>query len=76
MGKKPKKRGIPKEVIDELDIRKKRGSKSYEVGVSVSEQQTKISVPKIISLELNLKKGEKCEMFYDKEKRSIICKFK
>jgi len=70
-----KKRGIPKEVVDKLDIRKKEKIKPIEVTVIVEEHQAKIPIPKQIRLELDLKKGQKCKVEYNKNKKEIICKF-
>ncbi len=67
--------GIPKKVINELSIEKKKENKNYEVAVSVSEHQTKISIPKIVVMELGLKENKKCKLSYDKKKKEIICKF-
>ena len=66
--------GIPKEVIDELKIKKKQ-EYPLEVTVIVEEHQAKIPIPPMIRHELDLKKGQKCKMYYDEDKKQIICQF-
>lgn len=73
--KKGEQKGIPKEIMDDLNVRKKKGEKDYEVAVSVSEHQAKVSIPKIIVMELGLLKNQKCKLSYNKKRKEIICKF-
>jgi len=68
-------KGIPKEIVNELDIKREKKDKKYNVAVSVSEHQAKISIPKIIVMELGLTKNQSCEVTYDKKKKELICKF-
>lgn len=70
-----KKKGIPKDIIEELDITKKENKKEYEVNVIVEEHQAKIPIPKRIRLSMKLNKGTKCIMKYDKAKKELVCKF-
>ncbi len=69
------KKGIPKEVLEELDIRKKILKQPKEVAIIVEEHQAKIPIPKSIRLQLKPKKGDKCKISYDSDKKEIICKF-
>lgn len=71
-----KERVIPKDIFDELDIHKKKEKKPKEVTVIVEEHQAKIPIPKNIRLRLNLKKGAKCILSYDEQKKELVCKFK
>lgn len=71
-----KERVIPKDIFDELDIHKKKEKKPKEVTVIVEEHQAKIPIPKNIRLRLNLKKGTKCILSYDEQKKELVCKFK
>ena len=52
-----KKKGIPKEVRNELDINKKTQT-SFDVTIAVEPHQAKIPIPKKIRLEMNLQKGD------------------
>lgn len=70
-----KKGGVPKEIINELDIHKKNKEIPLEVNVLVEEHQIKIPLPKKIRLRLKLEKGAKCNMSYNEEKKELICKF-
>lgn len=70
------KRGIPKDILDELDIHKKREKKPREVTIVVEEHQAKIPIPKNVRLRLNLKKGAKCLLTYYEDKKELVCKFK
>ncbi|MEK6890016.1 MAG: hypothetical protein AABX35_02400 [Nanoarchaeota archaeon] len=69
------KRGIPKEIIKELDIKSKKPKEVYEVGVVVEMHQVKIPLPKKIRLALKLNKGARCRIIYDQIKKEVICKF-
>jgi len=69
-----KKKGIPKEIVDKLDIHKKI-QKSYEITVTVEPHQAKIPIPKKIRLEMNLQRGAKCKIQYDRQKKELICQF-
>lgn len=71
-----KKEGIPKEILEELDISKKKRKSPYEVTVIVEPHQTKIPIPRNIRLKLGLKKGSKCSIIYDEKNKEVICKFK
>ena len=70
-----KNKGIPKDVINYLDIRKEKVKYPIEVKVLVETHQVKIPIPKNIRDVLDLKSGAKCNMFFDRHKKEIICKF-
>lgn len=70
------KKGIPQEVLDELDIRKKRDIKPIEITVAVEDHQAKIPIPKNIRLKLKLERGAKCIISYDEKNKELNCKFK
>lgn len=65
---------VPKEIVRELDTTVKE-KEPYEVTLTVEEHQAKIPLPKKIRLLLNLKKGAKCKLIFDEEKRELLCKF-
>lgn len=69
-----KEEGIPKSVIDKLKI-KREPEKPYEVTVIVEEHQAKIPIPSDIRWDMDLKKGQKCKVFYNKKNKELICKF-
>ena len=69
------KKGIPEEVLEELDIHKKEIKKPIKVNVMVENFQARIPIPKKMRLHMNLKKGSTCKMTYNKEKKELICKF-
>jgi len=74
MGKK----GIPKEVIEELDIKKKVEKKPFSIRAIVEHHQTRLTVPKNIVLEMNLdsEKENVFEVTYDKKNKEIKYKLK
>jgi len=67
-------KGIPKEVIRELDIKKQDKEEPLIVTANVEEHQVKLPVPAQIRLEINFKKGQKVNVRYNKEKKEIIYK--
>ena len=70
------KKGIPKEVIDHLDIHKVEESKPIEVNVIVEKHQARIPIPREFRLELNLEEGStKCVMSLKKAERQLVCQF-
>jgi len=71
-----KKRGIPKELLESIDINKKNPIKPVEVNVLVEPHQSKIPIPRNIAIDLKLEKGAKCLMLFNKKNKEIICKFK
>ncbi|MEK6886072.1 MAG: hypothetical protein AABX17_03840 [Nanoarchaeota archaeon] len=68
--------GIPREVLNDLDITKRREIKPEEVTVIVERHQIKIPLPKNVRIKLNLKKNTKCIVSYDEENKEVNCKFK
>jgi len=65
-----KKHGIPKEIIEQLDIKKQE---PYKVSIIIEHHQARIPIPRAIREDLNLKKGQKAIIFYDEENKKIIC---
>lgn len=70
------KKGIPKEVIDEIDISKKEKKKEFIIKGIIEHHQSRLTIPKKIVLEAGLEKDNLFEVRYDKEKREIIYKLK
>ena len=68
------KKGIPKKILDELDIRKVK-KEVKEVTVVVERHQAKIPIPRTIREDLNLKKGQKCKLLFNEKKKELVCKF-
>ena len=75
MVKVKKGKGIPKEVLDQLDIRRKE-KEELEVTPLIENHQVRLPIPHKIRLELNLKKSKKCKVRYDRENKELIYKFK
>ncbi|HIH25763.1 hypothetical protein J4476_01155 [Candidatus Woesearchaeota archaeon] len=68
--------GIPKKILDELKIKQpKKEPVETEVTAIVESHQVKIPLPPDVRRHLNLKKGAKCKVRYDEEKREVVCKF-
>jgi flagellar biosynthesis component FlhA len=73
MEKKDKKiKGIPKEIIKELDIHEVVEEKPIKVTAIVEHHQVKLPVPSQIKVEVDFKKGQKLTARYDKTKKQII----
>ena len=70
-----KKRGIPKEVLDELNISKiEKQSKNIEITPIVETHQVKLPVPSIFRREIDWKKGKKIKVNYDPKSRKLTYK--
>jgi len=69
------KKEIPEEIIKSLEIKFPK-AEPIEVTLLIEKHQVKIPIPSAIRHELDLKKGSKCNIIYDKKKREIICKLK
>jgi len=70
-----KKEGIPDEVLDELDIKKVEKPKEFfEITPVVETHQVKLPVPSFIRREIEIKKGQKIKVKYDKKKKELIYK--
>lgn len=70
------KRGIPPDVLEDLDIKKKNKKKSFLINAIVEHHQARLTIPKNIVLDMNLKQGETFEVTYNKENKEIIYKLK
>jgi hypothetical protein len=76
MGKLKNKEGVPKEILEEVDINKKNEPiREFDVSVIVEPHQAKIPIPKNLRLHLKLEKGAKCHLSYNEKNKEIICKF-
>lgn len=71
-----KKGGIPKEVLEDLDIKKKTKKKKSFINAIVEEHQVRLTVPKKISLNIKIKKGQKFEVTYNKKEKKITYQLK
>tara|TARA_Y100000310_G_C20654778_1_gene801406 strand:- start:808 stop:1026 length:219 start_codon:yes stop_codon:yes gene_type:complete len=65
-------KGIPKEVIQELDVKKMEKEEILKVTATVEGHQVKLPVPSQIRLEVDFKKGQRVTVRYNKKKRQII----
>ena len=70
------KRGIPKEVLDELQIEKPKEKKPFIIQGIIEHHQSRLTIPKKVVLDLGLKKGCKFDVSYDVKKKEIIYKLK
>jgi hypothetical protein len=72
------KKGIPKEIIEELDIKKKVEKKPFLIKAIVEHHQTRLTVPKNIVLDMNLnpEKENVFEVTYNKKNKEIKYKLK
>jgi hypothetical protein len=66
---------VPKDIVRELDATVRKEKEPYEVIPTIEKHQVKIPLPKKIRLLLGLKKGAKCKLIFDEEKRELLCKF-
>lgn len=67
-----KKEGIPKEILDELDINKVEKPKdTFEITPIVESHQVKLPVPPTIRREIDFQKGKKIKVKYDKKKKEL-----
>lgn len=66
-----RKRGIPKKILEELNITKTEKIKPIEVTATVENHQVKLPVPAQIRLEIDFKKGQKLKVSYIKEKNIL-----
>ena len=66
------KKGIPKEIIEELDIKKKVEKKPFLIKAIVEHHQTRLTVPKNIVLDMNLnpEKENVFEVTYNKKNKA------
>ncbi|MBS3081593.1 hypothetical protein J4416_01480 [Candidatus Pacearchaeota archaeon] len=70
------KKGIPKDVIDQLDIHTEIKEEILTVTPVVESHQIKLPIPLQIRHELQIEKGQKCKVRFDKEAKEIIYSFK
>lgn len=68
------KRGVPKDVLDKLNIRKKEKQIVPEVTIVVEAHQAKIPIPASVRREIEFKDNQRCKIIYDANKKEIICK--
>lgn len=67
------KKGIPKKILDELNINEVEEIKREKIVTAVVEtHQVKFPVPGEIRKELDFKKGQKLKVRYDPKKNEII----
>jgi len=67
-------KGIPKDILNELDVKKQEKEEQQIVTATVEGHQVKLPVPASIRLEIDFVKGQKLKVFHDKEKKQIIYK--
>lgn len=71
-----KKKGIPREVLKELNIREKEKPKTDFVATAIVERhQIKLPIPSAIRREINFKKGQKLKVKFDAKNKSITYTF-
>lgn len=71
-----KKERIPIDILEGLDIKTKTKIEPILVKAVVEHHQARLTIPKQIRLNMNLKAGQEFEVIYDKNKREIIFKLK
>ena len=70
-----KEEGIPKEILDELDIGKIEKPKDYfEVTPIIENHQIKLPIPSMLRRELKFEKGKKIKLRYDSKTKELIYK--
>lgn len=67
-----KKAGIPKEILRELDVNEQEKEHDLFVSPVVESHQIKLPIPSQIRLEVNISKGKKIKVDYDKKNKRII----
>jgi len=71
-----KKEKIPKEILEELDIKTKAKIEPILVKAVVEHHQARLTIPKQIRLNMDLKESQEFEVIYDKNKGELIFKLK
>lgn len=66
------KKGMPQEIIDEVDIRKEEKDKPMKVTAIVENHQVKLPVPSEVRLEVDFKKGQQLRLEYNKKEGKLI----
>jgi hypothetical protein len=70
------KEGIPKDIVEQLDINKKEKKLPNEGRLIVESHQAKISIPNKVRQKMKLQIGsKKCIMEYNEETKQLICQF-
>jgi len=70
------KKGIPKEVLRELDIKKiEKIKEDFDVTAVVEKHQIKLPIPSEIRRELDFKKGQKLRVKFAPKTKSITYSF-
>lgn len=70
-----KEEGIPKEVLDELNIKKVEKPRDFfEVTPIVESHQIKLPVPSMLRREIKIEKGKKIRVKYDSQKKELVYK--
>lgn len=67
-----KKGGIPREVLEKLDIKKREKLKPITVVPIVESHQIRLTIPSEIRREIDIKKGDKFKVSFNKKKKEII----
>jgi len=66
---------IPKEILEELDIGKlEKSPTDFTVTAVVEPHQVKLPIPKELRKELELKKGKRVKVHFNKDKGELIYK--
>ncbi len=66
------KEGIPKEVLDELNIKIKKPKETIlTISAIVEKHQTKLPIPATIRRELEISKGQKLTVSYSSKTKTI-----
>lgn len=72
-----KSKGIPKDIIRQIDITQKESPlPPPKVKIIVEGHQARIPLPRDLRIELDLQEGKEyiCEMDYKPENKEIVCK--
>lgn len=70
------KKGIPKSILRDLDIRSKEKKLPPPIVIiSLEESQARLTIPSRIKLEMDLRKGQKFKVYYNKKEKELIYKF-
>lgn len=70
-----KKGTIPKEVLDRLNIKKINGEKVLTILPIIETHQIRLTIPSEIRREIDIKKGHKFEVIFDKKNKEITFKY-
>ena len=69
------KSGIPEEVLERLNIKKKEKLQPFYVTPIIEKHQIRLTIPSEIRREIKIKEGQKFKVSFNKKKKEITFNF-